>query len=119
MTKHTPGEWKTSGQLIVTAQHYPHPNPKAQPSPKLLAEVHWDYDGDTPAGREPRIGWNEANANMRAMCAAPELLASLRAMLHRYLELVNSGDAGHWNPEGDDCVIAARAALLKAIGVLE
>lgn len=36
---------------------------------------------------------------------------ALEGLLLRYNALVNSGDCGNWNPEGDDDVIAARAAL--------
>jgi len=31
--------------------------------------------------------------------------------MNAWLNLVNSGDAGFWDPEEDDHVIAARAAL--------
>jgi hypothetical protein len=39
------------------------------------------------------------------------LEASLSSLLERYTGLVNSGDAGNWDPEKEPCVIAARAAL--------
>lgn len=48
--------------------------------------------------------------------AAPELSMALRGMLARYVELVKSGDAGHWNAETEPEVIAARAAIAKADG---
>ena len=35
----------------------------------------------------------------------------LQALLKRYVELVNSGDAGNWDPEAELEVIAARQAL--------
>ena len=50
------------------------------------------------------------------IAASPDLEEALQAMLDRYLRLVNSGDAGDWDPEDEYCVIAARAALSKARG---
>jgi hypothetical protein len=50
------------------------------------------------------------------MTAAPEIIEALRAMTQRYVDLVNSGDAGFWDPEEDAEVIAARAAIAKAQG---
>ena len=41
--------------------------------------------------------------------------AALHALLERYTDLVNCGDCGNWNPEREDQVIAARAAL-AAVG---
>jgi len=52
----------------------------------------------------------------RLFCAAPELLAALDELLTSYVSLVNSGDAGSWNPETDAEVKAARAAIAKATG---
>lgn len=76
--KHTPGPWEMSGQLIVTSGCHPHPNPKAQHTPKTVGEVHWSYDGDYGA-KEPRISWPEAEANARLMIAAPALLEACQA----------------------------------------
>lgn len=39
------------------------------------------------------------------------LRVALRQLLTRYLELVNCGDCGNWNPEKELEVIDARAAL--------
>jgi hypothetical protein len=39
------------------------------------------------------------------------LKIALRGLLVRYLELVNSGDAGYWDPELEGPVVAARWAL--------
>lgn len=39
------------------------------------------------------------------------LTQALRALLDRYTMLVNSGDAGNWDPESEPEVIAARSAL--------
>lgn len=35
------------------------------------------------------------------------------ALLERYVELVNCGDCGNWNPETEEQVIAMRAELAK------
>jgi hypothetical protein len=40
-----------------------------------------------------------------------ELEGALRTFLEMYIRLVNSGDAGNWNPENDEEVIRARKAL--------
>ncbi len=55
-------------------------------------------------------------ANARLIAAAPCILAALEALLERYTQLVNCGDCGNWNPETEDDVIAARAAISKAKG---
>ncbi len=39
------------------------------------------------------------------------LTSSLRGLLELYTDLVNCGDCGNWDPEREDQVIAARAAL--------
>lgn len=44
----------------------------------------------------------------------PELVEALENMTERYVGLINSGDAGNWNPEKELEVIAARKALAKA-----
>ena len=40
-----------------------------------------------------------------------ELVEALNDILTHYTELVNCGDCGHWDPEKEGPVIAARAAL--------
>ena len=62
------------------------------------------------------INENEMMANVNLMISAPDLYEALDGMLNRYTTLVNSGDAGFWNPETDAEVIAARAALARARG---
>ena len=56
-----------------------------------------------------------ADPNARLVAAAPELLEALNAMLDRYTDLVNCGDCGNWDPETEEPVIAARAAIAKAV----
>ena len=42
-----------------------------------------------------------------------EVIESLEGMTERYCDLINSGDAGNWNPEEEDVVIKARKILQK------
>jgi hypothetical protein len=57
---------------------------------------------------------NEANA--RLIAAAPSLISALHEILNHYTALINSGDAGNWEPEREPQVIAARAAIQLATG---
>lgn len=50
------------------------------------------------------------------IAAAPELYEALEGLVEMYVDLVSSGDCGHWDPEKEMQVIAARAALAKARG---
>jgi hypothetical protein len=47
-------------------------------------------------------------------CERDELMKALQGMVDLYTTLINSGDAGNWDPESDKPVIAARAALANA-----
>lgn len=58
-----------------------------------------------------------AEANARLIAAAPELYAALTITLNKWVNMVNSGDCGFWDPEKEPHVIAARAALNKARGI--
>lgn len=61
--------------------------------------------------------WSERGvANALLIAAAPDLLAALQGSLKAWVDLINSGDAGNWDPETDAHVIAARAAIAKATG---
>lgn len=42
---------------------------------------------------------------------AARLRAALESFLEHYVDMVESGDCGNWNPEKDDVVVMARAAL--------
>jgi hypothetical protein len=56
------------------------------------------------------------DSDATVICAAPDLLDALRALLSRYVGLVNCGDCGNWNPEMEPEVQTARAAISKAEG---
>lgn len=73
-----------------------------------------------PEGQEgtepPRYPREVEIANSHLIAAAPELLAALMKFTEDYVEMVNSGDCGFWEPENEDKVKAARAAIAKATG---
>ena len=48
--------------------------------------------------------------------ATKALTDALSRLLEHYVSLINSGDVGNWDPEKEDEVIAARAALNAASG---
>ena len=43
-----------------------------------------------------------------------ELVMNLNGNVNAWCSLVNSGDAGNWNPEGDTHIASARVVLTKA-----
>lgn len=58
----------------------------------------------------------ERAAEERLADAAPELLAVLKVFVSEYVELVNSGDCGFWDPENETKVRRARAVIAAAEG---
>jgi hypothetical protein len=66
------------------------------------------------ATSQPVNVWNAWKASAANECA---LRLALEDFLKMYVGNVNSGDWGHWNPEEDEEVIAARAALAGKAGV--
>lgn len=96
--KHTPGPWfaaRSQGRGVLSVH----------------SETTW-ICGEI----ENHIASKEAWANAHLIAASPELRDALDRLLARYVGLVESGDAGFWNAEEEDEVIAARAALAKAEG---
>lgn len=65
-------------------------------------------DGDEPGWREREVA-RTSNGNND-----PLLIKALRELLDHYVGLVNSGDAGNWDPEKEGEVAQARAALRLA-----
>ena len=63
---------------------------------------------DSPTDTPTASGSNQQSA---VALRVRELEGVLRGILDRYVTLVDSGDAGNWNPEEEPQVIAARAAL--------
>lgn len=63
-----------------------------------------------------QCGDGEGYAVALVEIAAPDLLAALKMMTDKYVELANSGDCGFWDVSKDEDVIKARAVLAK-VGV--
>jgi hypothetical protein len=88
--------------------------------PWAVAPMDSDATVICPDGRRFMVGDTiyhpENRANARLIAAAPDLLDALRALLSRYVGLVNCGDCGNWNPEMEPEVQTARAAISKAEG---
>ena len=93
MSKHTPGPWQIEGDFI-----------EGPPTTKhglsvMIASVYG--------------GYSEHKADASLIAAAPDLLATLEALVVRYNDLAESeGMAPHTHPQ----VVAARAAIKKAKG---
>lgn len=100
--KHTPGEWthEPHGDTIALYAGRAH----GMNGRHGLRLMNLD-DGD-----------NNFEANARLISAAPDMLEALEQFVEEYVEMINSGDCGFWDPEKEDKVIKARAALSKAKG---
>ncbi len=101
--KHTPGPWR----------HYTRPQPNGCPivgTENGLMVAMMAHTVNQPEQAD------EAIANARVVSTAPELLDALKGMVAMYCDLVESGDAGYWDPEDTPEVKAARAAIAKAEG---
>ena len=66
--------------------------------------------------KDCRPGNNEQEANAHLIAAAPMLLEALEQFLSEHIDLVESGDCGFWDPEKEEKVIKARAAIAIAKG---
>ena len=102
--KHTPGPWRVEGHRRVGLDLTGH----------IISHGINAY-GDGPEGYVCNTS-GTTDANARLIAAAPQLKDALIDMLDHYVGLVNSGDAGNWNPETETKVIAARAAIAAATG---
>lgn len=113
--KHTEGPWK--GQQSNGRFHDTEWSADADGYQRTMFAPIVDAEGNTVA-LVVRTDWNDAQieADARLIAAAPELLESLTALLEHYVELVNCGDCGKWNPENESEVLAARSAIAKATG---
>lgn len=79
----------------------------------LLDESENDLDA---TAKEIAAAWRAMHdAAPSVPSVEQELLEALEKLTAHYCGLVNSGDAGNWNPEKDDEVIQARAAIARAI----
>lgn len=97
---------------------------KTRPTPETDEAIYTSarYDGEEIPGFDyveadfAKCLEQERDEAREAAALVPELVAALEAMADYYVQLVNTGDAGQWDPEGDDVVIKSRAALAKAKG---
>jgi hypothetical protein len=105
MRQHTPGPWRSV--LARTLIHIQGRSPvcSISISPPRIPERDL---------REQAVA--RAKADARLITAAPDLLNALDGMVRMYCELVESGDAGFWDAEKIEEVIAARAAIQSATG---
>lgn len=72
---------------------------------EVEADLTWEASALASAGHVRRLAVE--NARLRE---------ALQLFLDEYCEMVNSGDAGYWDPELEDKVVVARAALAPADG---
>ena len=73
-------------------------------------------DSGPQKGKPSLIALSVLKRDAPLISAAPELLEALEASTAWIVELAASGDAGFWDGEDMDEVIAARAAIAKARG---
>lgn len=114
MTGHTPTPWLRVGQTVYALDETGNCNRFS-----TRVEGGWVWRSSAQVGASgDRTPEAELNANaefiVRACNSHDALLEALRRMLGRYVELVNCGDCGSWNPETEAEVIAARAAIARA-----
>lgn len=103
----------------MEAQHTPGPWIVDPSNSHLVARLGDGINHYVAVAEHEFIRWprDMCEANARLIAAASDLLAALRDILNRYVELAGSGDCGFWDPETEPEVIAARAALTRAGGV--
>jgi len=101
---HTPGRWKRAGTSVLTQDG------------GLVASVYDGGDYSAEVCGERRNKHVTVAANAQLIAAAPEMLDALKAMTKLYVDFVNSGDCGCWDPERIDEVKLARAVIAKAEG---
>jgi hypothetical protein len=102
-----------------SADSFPLPVPAR--SPHHRGSPIWDHHPGT--GSLPIYCWTQMNiafdARLSSIHRASENTALRRALvglLDRYVGLVESGDAGFWDAEKEQCVINARDALALNVG---
>jgi hypothetical protein len=125
-SSHTPGPWKRVDRRESSKDVY------IEGANGAEVIVGYDYEGlhmddadidravacvNACEGRDPAKLRADHDAIVPEVLAlrerSAELLEALTATLDRYVSFVNSGDGGHWDPESERHVIAARAAIAK------
>ena len=72
----------------------------------------------TEVGKErPAVAYVHSRDDALFYAAAPDMYEALKTFVAEYVDFVESGDAGFWDPEKEAKVIAARAAIAKAEGL--
>jgi hypothetical protein len=65
---------------------------------------------------EPESTRTDRPENAALIAAAPDMYAALDELTNTYIQLIDSGDCGNWNPREDEEIINSLAALKKARG---
>jgi hypothetical protein len=81
--------------------------------PILSPSNHHRYHEEGKMGTTTDTAGGSAELVIRAQKVAPELYEALKKVTDLYCDLVNSGDAGFWDPEQVGEIKLARAALSK------
>ncbi|KAB2733605.1 hypothetical protein [Brucella intermedia] len=87
------------------------------PGPWETGQASWNEDGEVRYTLHGVFDAKTADAYLIA--AAPDLYTTLDKQLKNWIALIESGDAGHWNPDEDEHVLLMRATLAKARGEQE
>lgn len=73
-----------------------------------VSDEIYEVETDDPKSDE------EIEATMALLESSPALFEALKQFVSEYVALINSGDCGNWDPETEEKVIKARAALSSA-----
>lgn len=66
------------------------------------------------SGRDSKLILEQQQRIQELETARDDLVAALIGVADLYTQLVHSGDAGFWDPEEEEPIIAARKAIAKA-----
>lgn len=122
MSKHTQGEWDFWSSPIRSGGVT---GPAAAAAMVAISEIenagygfHDEVFSSTKETVAIALGdtQEKATCNARLIAAAPDLLEALKVMTAHYCNLVRSGDAGNWEPDAEQEVMTAKAAIAKATG---
>jgi hypothetical protein len=110
-TEHTPTPWQLLfGGVASTPDWSIHPGATFKEAVERDAICHLP---ETTTKTVEQVGAN-AKFIVRACNAHEAMLDALKGVTEHYAELINSGDAGNWDPEQEAVIIKARAAVALA-----